>query len=150
MEKQVALINNSDYLQQQVWPLVVDLSDILKTPGMSAHSLMAYFMYSGCELWGAIKEGKCIGFTSFHIAAAPYYSTGVVSFIYMKEKDEELVNQLYEKFPEFLVKNSLKYAMYHSQTKKMGEHFKDKATDLGIKTIKSEYLHSGKKMLGGN
>jgi len=149
MKKQIVLINNPDYLQQQVWPLVVELADILKTPGMSAHSLMAYFIYSGCEIWGAIKDGKCIGFTSFHIPTAPYYSTGVWSFVYMKEKDEELVTQLYEKFPEFLKKNNLKYAMYHSQTRKMGEYFKEKLESLGIKTIKTEYVHSGKRSIGG-
>jgi len=152
MDKQIALINNSDYLQQQVWPLVVELADILKTPGMSAHSLMSYFLYGingGVELWGAIKEGKCIGFTSFHKAAAPYYSTGVWTFVYMKEKDKELTAQLYEKFPEFLKKNNLKYAMYHSQTRKMGEYFKDKLADLDIKTIKSEYVHSAKRNIGG-
>jgi len=149
MEKQIALVNNPDYLQQQVWPLVVEFADILKTPGMSAHSLMSYFMYSGCEIWGAIKDGKCIGIISFHIAAAPYYSTGVWSFVYMKDKDKELITQLYEKFPEFLEKNNLKYAMFHSQTKKLGEHFKNILDSLGIKTIKSEYVHSCKRIIGG-
>jgi len=152
MEKQIALVNNPDYLQQQIWPLVVELADILKTPGMSAHSLMSYFLYGingSVELWGAIKDGKCIGFTSFHIATAPYYSTGIWSFIYMKEEDEELVNQLYEKFPDFLKKNNLKYAMYHSQTKKLGEYFREKLAILGIKTIKTEYIHSGKRIIKG-
>jgi len=151
-KKEIANITNPDYLQQQVWPLMGELADILKTPGLSPFSLMSYLLYgsnAGVEIWGAIKDGKCIGFISFHIAAAPYYSTGVCSFFYMKEKDEELVNQLYEKFPEFLKKNNLKYAMFHSQTKKIGEHFKNKWSVLGITMIKTEYIHSGKKVIKG-
>lgn len=150
--KEIVKINNPDYLQQQVWPLVVELADILKTPGMSAHSLLSYFLYGlngGVELWEAIRDGKCIGFISFHMLAAPYYSTGACTFVYMKEKDEELVQQLYEKFPEFLKKNNLKYFKFHSQTKKMGKYFEGKGLLMGLDTIKSEFIHTGKRKIGG-
>jgi len=152
MEKQIALINNPDYLQQQVWPLVVELADILKTPGMSAHSLMSYFLYginAGVELWGAIKDGKCIGFMSLIVCSAPYYSTGSPTYIYMKEKDEELVNQLYKKFGEFLKKYNLKYFMFSSQSKKLIKHFETKHLEMGLKTLKTQYLCMGKRTIGG-
>ena len=153
-EKRIALLNDLDYLQRYVGPLIVELADILKQPGVSAHSLMSYFIagiQSGTlEVWVALKDNKPVGFTSFCVLGWPHYSTGMCNYIFMQEKDAELTEQLYAKFPEFLKKNKLKYFAFHSQTKKLGEHFAQKWQTYGLKVLKTEYLHTGKRKIGGN
>ena len=150
VKREIALANNPDFIQQSMWPLIVEFADILKEPNMSAHSIMSYFLYGNIELWAAIKDEKPTGFTCFQIAGPPYYSTGIRNFIFMKEKDEELVQKLYEAFADFLKKNNLKYFMFHSQNKKMGIHLRERLEPFGLETLKSEYIHIGKRRIGSN
>lgn len=145
IKRDILLINNLDYIQESMWPLIVEFADILKEPNMSAHSIMSYFLYGNIELWGAFKNDKQVGFTCFQIAGPPYYSTGVRNFIFMKDKDEELVQKLYEAFADFLKKNKLKYFMFHSQNQKLGMHLRGKLEPFGLETLKSEYIHIGKR-----
>lgn len=142
--------NNPDYIQQSMWPLIVEFADILKTPGMSAHSLMTFFLYGNIELWAAIKEGNCIGFICFQEIGAPFYSMGMCNYIYMKEKDPELADQMYEKFINFLEENRLKYFAFHSQDEKLGVHFKKKWKERGLNVKKIEYLYTGIRQIGGS
>lgn len=146
--KKIALANNPDYLHK-IYPLVVELADILKTPGMSAQSIFAYLLYGNAETWVALKENKPIGFIVFQELGPPNYSTAVCPFIYMQEKDKDLTEQMYEKFADFLSEKKLKYFGYHSQNKKLGEHFKGKWQQYGLDVIKSEYLYIGKRKVGG-
>jgi len=146
--KKIALANNPDYLHK-VYPLVVELADIIKTPGMSAQSIFAYLLYGSAETWVALKENKPIGFAVFQELGPPHYSSGTCPFVYMQEKDKELIGQLYEKFTDFLIKHKLKYFSYHSQNKKLGEHFKGKLKEHDLETIKSEHLYIGKRKIGG-
>lgn len=150
VKREIALANNPDFIQQSMWPLIVEFADILKEPNMSAHSIMSYFLYGNIELWAAIKDEKPIGFTCFQMAGPPYYSTGIRNFIFMKEKDEELVRKLYETFSNFLKKNTLKYFMFHSQNKKLGMHFQRELEQFGLETLKSEYIHIGKRKIGNS
>lgn len=133
-----------------MWPLIVEFADIIQQPNMSAHSIIAYFLYgTGMELWAAIKDKRCIGFVCFQIMGPPYYATGTRNFIYMQEKDAELSEKLSAKFSNFLKRNNLKYYMFHSQTEKMGEHFKTKLRLSGLDTLQTEYIHTGKMIMGG-
>ena len=147
--EELVKVTNVDYIQQSMWPLVVELADIMKTPGMSAHSLMTFLLYGNNELWAAIKNGKCIGFICFQEIGAPFYSMGMCNYIYMKEKDNELTAQMYDKFIEFLSEHSLKYFVFHSQDKKLGTHFKERWKELGLDVEKIEYLYTGKRRIGG-
>ena len=150
IKRELVRVNNPDYLQQSMWPLIVELTDILKTPGMSAHSLMTFLLYGTTELWAAIKDGNCIGFICFQEVGAPFYSMGMCNYIYMREKDDELTDRMYEKFIDFLKENSLKYFAFHSQDKKLGTHFKEKWKEQGLDIVKTEYLYTGKRQIGGN
>ena len=150
VKRELVRASNPDYIQQSMWPLIVELADILNDPNISAHSLMAYFLYGeGLEIWAALKNSQLIGFVCFQIAGPPYYSTGVRNFIYMKEKDEELSQQLSDKFEDFLKRHRFKYFMYHSQDKKVGDHFATKLGKIGLERLKSEYIHTGKRKIGG-
>jgi len=149
--KQIVKVNNPDFLQQSMWPLVVELADILKQPGVTAHSLMAYFLYGisgGVELWAAMKDDNCVGLISFQNLGAPHYSTGACTYFYMKEKDKELTDGMYQKFVDFLRHNKLKYYSFHAQNKKLGMHFKEVIKELGLSTTHNEYLYIGKRKIG--
>jgi len=147
-DKKIALANNPNYLHK-IFPLIVELADIIKTPGMSAQSIFAYLLYGKSETWVALKEKKPIGFAVFQELGPPHYSTGMCPFVYMQEKDQELMDKMYEQFLDFLTNHKLKYFSYHSQNKKLGEHFKAKLKEYELETIKSEYLYIGKRKIGG-
>jgi len=148
-EKEVVLINNVDWMHKHLWPLVVELADAIKCPGMSAQSIFAFLLYTtvhrSSEIWGAFKDKQCVGFMVFQEVGPPFYSTGLCCFVYMREIDDTLRKKMSAKFPEFLEKNNLKYFMFQAQNEKMGKYFKTKCTEMGMKVLKDNYIFLGKR-----
>lgn len=155
-EIQILKVNNPDYIQKELWPLIVNLADILKTPGTSAHSLMTFLLYgvmnNVIELWAAIKENKCLGFVVFQIMNAPYYSMGARNYTYVEKTEDkkEIIEQFRAKFADFLKRNNLKYFMYHSKNQRLGDKWKTELSEYGLNVKNEEYLFIGTRKIGGN
>jgi len=137
-------ITNPEYLQAHVWPLVVKLAESVDTGGMSAHSIMAFLMYSpGIEVCAAIEDKKCIGFCVWQICGPPYYATGMINFIYMDKKGTDALSKFAEKFKEFMQKNTLIYFIIHAQNRKMEKYFMGIMEKQGFKSTKTQYIIHG-------
>jgi len=152
---QIVKINQPDYIQKVMWPLIVESADRMKKPGMSAHSLMTYFLYGvigkSIELWGAISnDNKCMGFVTFQVLGAPHYSTGLCSYIYInKNANRKDIYQLFcEQFVDFMKRNSLKYFVFHSQYKRLAEKWKNDLVSYGMNTKNEEYILIGTRKIG--
>jgi len=150
MEPGIIKVDNPDYIRRSLLPLVIELAEILAQPGSDEFSILAYFDAAMPEIWAAHKGNPLepIGFIVFNRLNFPHYSMGMCNYFYMKDKDPELTQQLYAKFPEYLKKYNLKYFCFHSQSRKLGERFKEEWGKLGLETLKKEYLYTGKRVLG--
>ena len=145
-DKRIALVNSPDFLHK-LFPLVNELADIIKIPGISAQSMFSYLLYSGAETWVALKNNNPIGFVTFQVLGPPYYSTGTWPFFYMQDKDPELTEQMYGKFVEFLQNHKLLYCTFNTQIKKLGEHFKEKLKGFDIEILKVGHVYTGKRII---
>jgi len=153
-KRELVKVTNPDYLQQSMWPLIVEFVDIQKTPGISAHSLMTAFLYSlpdaSIELWAAIKDGKCIGFITFQIMGPPYYSTGQAGNWYMQDKDQELISQMYDMHVEFMKRYQLKYWLFGVLPRKLAKKFEVEYGKRGLEFTQKGYTYAGIRKIKGN
>jgi len=152
---QILKINNPDFIQKALWSLIVNLADRMNTPGMSAHSLMTFFVYGvinkTIEIWGAIKDNKCLGFITFQVLHAPYYSMGACNYVYVEKTEfkKEIMQRFVEKFAEFIKSKNLKYVMFHSQYKRLANKWKEDLAQYDIDIKNEEYILIGKRKIGG-
>ena len=149
--KQIVQLNHPEYLQKHLWPLVVEFNDIVKTPGISAHSLMTYMLY-GIQsktviIWIAVIDGKPVGFITFQQAGPPNYSTGQITTFYMQVKDRELSRGLVDKFLEFMKINKLLYAKFDVSVEKLAERYKEIIDEIQWSLLATkEYFYVKRKI----
>jgi len=149
---QIVQINDVRYIQGVLWPLIVELADRLNTPGITAHSVMAYILYGqGVEVWGAVKEdNEPMGFIVFQQLGPPYVSTGHAGFFYMKDKDSKARDALISKFFDFLKANKLLYWNFSTHFERLAQHFLKKAKEFEEITLLSQsYTYQGRRRIGG-
>ena len=149
---QIVLINDVRYIQNRLWPLIVQLADRLNMPGMTAHSIMSYVLYNpGIEVWGAIKEdNEPIGFIIFEQLGPPYVSTGYGGFLYMKDKNRKVTDNLIAKFLDFLKTRQLLYWNFSTHFERLGQHFIKKLKDMeGMTFLNQSYIYQGRRKIGG-
>jgi len=123
---QILKINNPDFIQKALWPLIVNLADRMNTPGTSAHSLMTFFV-------------------------SPYYSMGACNYVYVEKTEykKEIMQRFVEKFANFIKSKNLKYVMYHSQYKRLANKWKEDLAQYDIDIKNEEYILIGKRKIGG-
>lgn len=150
IKREIIKVTNPDYLLKEVSPMVYDFAGKINLPGITYESLMSYFMYSaGIETYVALVNGIPKGFLSMGIMGPPYYSTAIIHSIYKTEKDDALVDKMYDTFVEFMQRHKLLYHYYITINKKMGEHFAKKAKERNITASCLGYYYSGKRTFKG-
>lgn len=142
MDKQVILAKDADDIFC-LYPLVKKLVEKMNSPEITTRSLMEFLLSGYVWVFAAIKDKRVIGFITAYIARPPYDATAVFPFIYMDEKDPELVDQLFEAVSAFAKASGVKYFMYHSQSEKLGDYFKALLESQGLTTTRTEYIHFG-------
>lgn len=149
---QILHLNNPDYIQSRLWPLIVEFADRLNTPGMTSHSIMSYILYNpGIEMWGAINENnEPIGFIVFQELGPPFVSTGHGGFLYMRDKNRKITDALISKFLDFLKIHRLLYWNFSTHFERLGQHFIKKLKEMEGMTLLSEsYTYQGRRKIGG-
>lgn len=147
IKREIIKVTNPDYLLKEISPMVYEFAGKINLPGISHESLMSYFLYSaGIEIYVALAEGEPKGFMSLGIMGPPYYSTAIVHSIYKPEKDDELVNMMYDTATNFMKTHKLLYYYYIAVNKKIGEYFSKKAKERNISASCLGYYYSGKRI----
>ena len=126
MRSQIILTNNPDYIQSRLWPLVIDFVDIVKTPGMSAHSIMSFMIYATANntlsLYAVLEDSEPKGFICLQELGPPYYSTCHGAMIYLDHVSEETRSKAYKTISNFCKERKLKYFSFETKLKKLADH----------------------------
>ena len=153
MEETIVLCNNPDYIQNNLWHGMVSLADSMDTPGISAHSLMSYFLYGTANktvtLYAVLDENnECQGFFSFQELGPPYYSTASCTFFYLDNVTPTFKSEkVYPMFEKFCKERGVKYFHFITRLERLGNIFMKGLKETGMIETDKQYLFIGKRQL---